>query len=352
MGSSPVPSAGTTIPTPGQPLALQPGEWQGSASATVVNFKHAGINPPAELYVQTGDLLVISVTTLPADPDTVTVAVRLLLPVGPMPGQPDGSGMAARSMGAAAGMTAAQTAAAQASVSPEGRYGPPATIQQLVTTVVNSGGTTVTVKLPLQEGFLLSVTAVGSMSNGRGETFVRCWLQQRAQAGSGISVAMMMFADYVTQYAPIGWPGGRTVFPTEGPGYIYEISVGNPAVATDWSYTNPTTVRLRISSWSALFAASGTAGNRWCQPFIKTVAGVLVWLSNPSTSVPVSTTARVSASQSQVTGFGYGTTIQVPLPAPTILMPGETIGTVTGNITTGDQWSSIVIAAEAWLDNV
>src|SRR5208337_3552615 len=88
MGSSPIPQQGTTIPTPGQPMPLGVNEWQPSGSATVVNFRHHGLDPSNYAYVQTGDQLVCTVSAMPGTADNVTFSVRLLLHAPPTPGQP------------------------------------------------------------------------------------------------------------------------------------------------------------------------------------------------------------------------------------------------------------------------
>jgi hypothetical protein len=330
MGSAPIPQQGTTIPTPGQPQPLQPGEWQPSASPTVVNFKAGHIEPPSAQYVQTGDQLVCTAASLTGNNDTVTFLVRLLLPIPPQPGQPDGSGLPAP------GMAASQRAV----------------IQQLVTTVAVVGGATATVKLALQEGFLLSVAAVGTNLLGRGILFLRCYLQQRAGLGAALTPSMLLFADYTDSKAPIGWPGGRILYPTEGPGLGQELTVGNPAAGADWLYTVPAGTRLRISSWSAVLTTSATVSNRFVQALIKTSAGAIGWQAISSQAIAASTTAQVSAAPGQYTATGILLSVTAPLPSPCILLAQEQIGTLTQNLQAADQWSSIRLLTESWLDNI
>src|SRR5271157_221803 len=350
MGSSPIPQQGTTVPTPGQPGPLAPGEWQPSASPTVVSFKHHMIEPPTAVYVQTGDTLIIDATTNITISDTLVVAARLLLPYPPQPQQPTDSVAAAVVPGA---LTAAQIAAA--AVAPAGGSPPlmpalPAYIQQFQVQVPCVYLVGATVRIPLIEGYLLSVAASATNGGTRGLTFARCWLQQRSVTATGLPAAKVLFADYPTPYAPIGWPDGRVLYPTEGPGNIVEVVIGNPSAGMDWVYLFNAQTRARISSVGAKLATSATASNRIPRIQILSTASTIVWSAAVQQAQAASLTGQFSAGPAQVQSVVDTTTLVASLPSPCILAPGETLRVSTLNIQAGDQWSNIVIVAEEWLD--
>jgi hypothetical protein len=301
-------------------------------------------------YVQTSEQLVVQVNALQGVTDTVTVSARLLLPVAPQPGQPDGSGRPAQP-GAVltAAQLAAQAAAGGGAAAPH-VAAQPAYIQQLQLTVPVTGGTPATVKLPLQEGYLLSVAASSATATGRGSTFVRCWLQQRGATGASIAPAMVLFADYTTQTAPIGWPPGRVLYPTEGTGLALELNPSNPSAGTDWSYQVPTSTRMRIESIGAKLVTSSTAGARVVHVYVLSGGGRGAWSCAVQQSIPASTTAQFSAAPGQFSSVVDTVSINGPLPSPMILTSSSTIGVSTSNIQAGDQWSNIVLLTEQWID--
>ena len=62
---------------------MQPGEWQGSASPTSVNFSSQHIQPPSALYIQTGEILSVSLNSDGGLSEIITISLRLLLPNHP-----------------------------------------------------------------------------------------------------------------------------------------------------------------------------------------------------------------------------------------------------------------------------
>jgi hypothetical protein len=352
MGSSPIPSAGTVIPTPGQPLPLQPGEWQGSASPTVVSFAKYDVNPPSLVYVQAGEQIVVNVNAAGNVADTVTVSARLLLPEPPHTGQPDGSGGPPPPSGAPSGAAITGQPAAPAAGPHRHSRGPTAVVEQLQITVPVVGGTPSTVSLALPEGFLLSVVAIGTTTPNRGTTFARIWLQQRPGPQGTIAPAMILVADYVTTTAPVGWPGGRFSTPTEGPGVLQEILVSQPAAGQDWRFIIPPNGRWRIQSANAIFVASGVTATRIPRIQLFGYAGLILWWAGPQQSIAAGQSVSVSASSAQVTTLIDPSSVLLPLPSPCFLAANEYIQTSTMGMQAGDQWSAIVLVVETWLDKI
>jgi hypothetical protein len=346
------PYAGGAFPTPGQPLPLGPDEWQPSHSPTVVTFGHRGIDPPSAGYIQAGDLLVCNVCALATFADTVTLTVRLLLPEAPLPGQPDGSGFGdiPTPVPTADQLLGGTNVAAVQQV--QEIVAKPATVQQLVMQVAVAAGAQQTVSLGLPEGYLLSVAVSSSTATKRGATFVRAWVQHGSIGGAGIHPAMLLLADYVTQFASIGWPLGRVLYPTEGPGIGVDVAVGSPGAGADWTVAVPAASRWRVSSWSAQLVTSAAVATRIPRVVILSTGAVIVWQSAPQQGVPASQTVVVSSSPTQVQSVVDTNTLNLPLPSPCILFPGQTLKVVTAAIQAADQWSSIVIATEQWSDAI
>ena len=352
MGSSPIPSAGTVIPTPGQPRPMQPGEWQGSASPTVVSFEKYDVNPPSFVYIGPGEQLVVNVNAIPFYGETITVCARLLLPEPPRTGQPDGTG------GPPPPSSAPPSSAITGQPAPAGsgphphRRGPAAVIEQLQLIIPVTGGTPATGVLTLPEGYLLSVAAISANTPNLGTVFVRAFLQQRAGPGGAIQPAMILFAGYCTKFQPIGWPGGRFAYPAEGPGSVQETIVAQPAAGADWSYTFPAIGRYRVQQMCATFVTSAAAGNRIPRIQVFGYSGVVTWWAGPQAFVVPSASVKVNAASTCITTTVDGSSIHLPLPSPLIMGSGEILQVSTTGLQAGDQWSSIVLTIEQWVDKI
>ena len=345
------PYAGAAYPTPGQPMPLGPEEWQPSHSPTDVTFAHHAVDPPAVGYVQNGDQLVVNASTLPGSGDTVTVFVRLLLPVAPMPGQPDGSGFGNMPlpMPSASAVNAGWGTPVVPALNVVAR---PATVQALVMQVVVGGASSQTASLALPEGYILSLAVCATSATKRGMVFVRAWVQQRNAGGGGIQPAMMLLADYVTTTAPVGWPMGRVLYPTDGPGGGFPVNIANPAAGADWTFLVQAHQRVRLSSLTATFVASASVATRIPHIQILSSSGTVVWRAAPQATIVASQTVLLSAASTQVQSVIDTGCLNWPLPTPCVLMPGESLQTITAAIQAGDQWSVIWLTTEQWVDAI
>lgn len=322
---------GAFVTPPGQPGPLQPGEFSSISRPNVVTFGFEGIGPPSSLYIQRDDQLAIEAYTALPTNDTVTIIARLLLPVAPTPGQPASGADLMAPAPPTQGSTIVQ-------------------IQAQLIPVQNSGA--VKAIVPLAEGYLLSVAASSLSATSRGDTFVRAWITRPPIVSGNPSGAEVLFGDYVAQFAPVGWPFGRAVHPTEGPGELTSMSVGNPAAGSDWSLVVPNNNRWRIQSWNAQLVTAAAVANRIVRAQIKNTAGVVVWQAAPSAVIPASQTVQVCASDVSALSVADPGTISLPLPAPTMLLTNMSLGVSTTALQAGDQWSSIRVMTETWIDLV
>ncbi len=318
--------------TPGQPGPMRHGEFQSASIPNVVSFGFQGISPPSPLYVQRDDTLFLELISAVGFSDLINFTTRLMLPQPSVAGQPDRPGA------------------------------PPSELTLGGNTIVtiqnalkgNGLGTLVLLQVPLTEGYLLSCGAIGGTgaNSQRGIDFVRAFIARGAPVSPTPFTTWTLFADYVTAAQPVGWPGGRQVYPTEGAGAIVNTNPANPAAGADFTITMPTNGRVRVSTLNAQLVTSATVINRIVRVQIKNGLGNLVYQAPPQQVIPASTTAQVTFAPGQITSVVDVTTVNVPLPGPVVLGGGFTLGTSTTNLQIGDQWSNISLSSEQWLDAV
>lgn len=323
---------GTGFPflNPQQPATgADPGFISGSIPK-IVSFGFKEVTPPSPLYIQRDDVLLVQVISSVAD--TVLIGGRMLLPYGPLSGQPDAPG--------------------QGLAEPSVKLG---YIQQLnfgVPILAGQVNTSVFQNFTMQEGYLLSILATALTTATRGSVFVRASIN-RSQLTSGAAnqgSEQILFADYATARQGPAWPQGRILFPTEGPGNILTPVVGNPAAGADLSFSVPTNQRWRLASFAALYTIANAGVARIIRVLLKNAAGAVVWQASAQQSGAVNTAPVVSAAPGQFTSVVDTTSINLPLPAPCLLGPGYTVATSTLNINATDQYSTINVSLESWED--
>lgn len=331
MGSSVI------LPSPGQPAIGADPSFRSGAIPNVVSFGFEKIDPPASLYIQRDDVLVFQAVTQSAQ-ESVSFTVRLLLPLNPQPGQPDKLPPSA--------------------TDPRGFIGPGYIQTSQRTIVLNAPLVLSSLQVPLTEGYLLSVSVVGGNSTQRGNTFVRAFINRGNFSAISPNVVATLVADYVTQFAPVGWPGGRFVSPTEGPGAYESYAPANPAAGADFTVASGSPGRVRLVFLQATFTASAAVANR-------VISFQFLPLPPLTRNYSVQDTAAVVASQvvqyniapgsSNVRGAGAGTAanpiiVTLPMPSPATAVPQAQVKSVTGAIQAADQWSGIQVVTEEWFD--
>jgi hypothetical protein len=318
------------LPPPGQPKRGPDPTFKSAAIPNVVSFGFDHVSPPSPLYVQRDDVINLQMITSQAG-EIVDFNIRFLLPYPPQPGQPDVHGAQPAEVTQVAG-------------------------GYLVTynfSILQSGAlrTAQNQNVQMTEGYLLSVAATARTATFPGQTFARVTLNRFRTTGSPSTAALPLIQSYVTIGTVYGWPGGTLKLISEGPGWLHSIQVANPAAGADWTFTEPANSRVRLQSLRALLTTSATAANRNIQ--LQITDGVnTVWIASAPASVLASTTQQFTAVGTN-SPTGVVTTIFAVVVPPALLLPGAwTIATVTANIQAGDQWSSIWLGVEEWLDGI
>lgn len=325
MGSS------SLLPPPGQPKQGPDPAFRSAALPNIVTFGLEGIAPPSPLYIQRDDQLVIAAVTNIAGGETVTINGRVLLAPFPRGGQPDNP---------TAGDPTQQPQSSNIIEPMSNAFALTTPYQSFIKVI------------PLTEGYLLGLTCVTQNAQTRGQTFVRGYINRGITGLAATGASQVLFSDYVTTAHPTGWPNGRTVHGTEGPGNIRVIVVGNPAAGADWSQIVTLGARWRISSVNALLTTSAAVANRLPQIRLRHLSNT-IWLGPPSQLVPASTAANVSSGPNSVSSATVPTLVNCALPDfPILAGSGATtdISSVTVNIQAADQWSNIALEIEEWLD--
>jgi len=299
----------TTPTNPGQPGPMQPSDYTPAASSQVVSWQLRRLPPPSSLYVTVDDVLRVAAATSQAN-EVVTVSYRLIRAA-------DG-----------------KLVYGQLTIAPANTR---------VLKVVDN---------PLAEGFLLSVSCKAAVATTRGQTFVRLFLNPKI-LGPG-QPGFMFMADYVTTAMAPGFPNGRTIAPSEGPGWMRAISVGLPGAGNDWILNVPTNTRWRLQGVRAALQADATVGNRNVT-LVANSSGFLAWQA----LAPAAQVAGQGITYSWAPGLftGVSTTYGIAataIPYGHILTSANTdsVQTVTLGMDVGDQWQGIIVSVEELLDNV
>lgn len=269
-----------------------------------VRFLSRGVQPPSQVYVATGDDIVVACASSAAN-ESVIFSYRLL--------RADGL------------IILGQFAVRPAS-------------NRLVTTYQES----------LAEGFLLSVSCRATVASTRGVTFVRVSLTDPA-LGNG-QPSYVLFADYVTNQMSPAHPNGRVLAPTEGPGNIRAVIAGSPPAGTDCQIAVPTNARQRILSFFCSLTTGAVAGNR--QPLIQlSSAGVGVFTAPFNAVVVAGTFVQMTAAPASQNVPAAGGFLFAPVPVNFVLQPAGVIATLTNGILAADQYANVQMLVEEWLDD-
>lgn len=320
MGSSVI------LPAPGQPTEGPDPHFSTGAVPNLVDFGFHAIDPPSTLYIQRNDVLNVEViTNQPLE--TVRICTRLLLPVMPLPGQPDTGTPVFQATPQRGGTNIVE---GQSNIAPTALR----TAQFL--------------NIPLMEAFLLSVNAFSTVATTRGQTFCQVILQR---AGGGSGASQTLFADYVTLNKNLSFPGGRALNPIESNGWSHSVQVPNPAAGADWTLTVLPGQRFSPKSFLAFFTASATVATRQVNVIIDDGVNA-VWQDDIATGFTASQSGAVAGAQTLATAGVFVTEQFVLIPPGIFLEPGWRMRTSTTGIQAGDQWSSIWFAMEEWFDLV
>lgn len=276
-----------------------------SGPANTVKFKLTGVDPPSRVYIGRDDQLLINTMSALAG-EIVIVNYRIMLPDGTI-----------------------------------------STNQQriLLPTAYN-----IPVAPPFfsaSEGFLLSVGAYCLSATFRGQTFVRIGIVRAGQSLQ--NTAEMLLADYVTTNTPIGWPDGRIISSSEGPGNLKTTTVANPGAGLDWTYTGNANTRWKVRHINAQLVTSAAVANR--NPrllFFDSITGRLKLV--PSTNdQAASLTEDYSIGPANVAGTVAALANVWSVGTEDVMRDTSQIQSSTANIQAADQWQNIHVLVEEWL---
>lgn len=298
------------VTTPsGQPAPKQSSDYTPAGPAHLVTWQVKRVVPPSPLYVDVDDKLNVGVASFWTN-EVVTVNYRLLR--------------------AADGVI----------------------VRGQFTVTAPTPYTLSTKQQQLAEGYLLSVSCKAALGATRGQTFVRLFIGAGSY-GAG-QPAYMLMSDYVTTAMAPAFPNGRQVSPIEGPGWVHTYSAA-PAAGADFVMTAPSNSRLRVINVNGVLATSAAVATR--APHLQLF---------PTTDNNSITATPATLAASLTVGYVWGpglskyndgvTRISDGLPDGWIIMGGQagfnSVGSVTGNLQVGDQWSHVYMTVEEWLDNV
>jgi hypothetical protein len=179
-----------------------------------------------------------------------------------------------------------------------------------------------TFKLP--EGFLLSIEfSTNSTTVPRGALFVVAAIA--TGANSSVIAPQLIIADYVANFSPIGFPGGRQISSVEGPGCPTSVPPQAPGVSLGVLITVPTGARWRVQGITWFYTTDAAAGNRFPGVQIFDSLSNPIWLASVFAGIPSSTIAEISAGPCGAWGAGPNNQQILPLPDNLVLQAGAQI---------------------------
>lgn len=319
----------TNLLKPGQPDPKMDPNFRSGSFPALVTFGFKGIDPPAALYIQRDDVLLLQAASSIVG-EVVKFNGRLLLAPLPRGGQPDVSAVGPLPLDLLSSNVVE-------------------VIEESIT--LTNQRVPVSVQRALSEGYLLSLAAIASPggATGRGQTFARAAIVRSGTQFA--SIRQVLLSDYVIANHPAGWPGGRVLAPEEGPGFRISRQQANPAAGADWVFTCQANQRFNLVSLSAVLTASATVANRQVELIVDDSVDIL-WRTSATANVTAGQVVTFSACPVN-TSAGVITTDQTLVyPPGLILAPTWRIRTLTTGIQAGDQWSAIFLNLEEQLVSV
>lgn len=295
-------SIGTTAAL-NSPPALPERDVKNLRGGHEVQFNVTSVGPPSNLYIGVDDLLNITLAGLTAA--SVLLEMRILTTQGIV------------------------------------------IIDEELLTAPNSR-TPATKQFRLPEGFILSISLQSqSAALARGTLYATIGLI-RSQ-GPAVTYTYNLAQGYIGLLSPLYWPNPRTDTPTNSAGLPAGLAQAAPAVGSDWTYTPATLLRQRVQSIAAALTTSAVVANR--QVTIQVLNGANIIYQAPAPSVQA---ASLTVTYSFVPGLSsiavLGGLVVLPLPPGLIINSTMSVRTVTGAIDVGDQWSTIKVGTEDWID--
>jgi hypothetical protein len=289
----------------GQPAPMQDGDFTPAARNQEVHFATCEIDPPSQNYIDVDDVFVLSYLPFGTENSGPTCNLRILRPKG-------------------------QIELVQ--------FQAPAT----------SGNSLASVTVRTREGYLLSAEVTTGALGGTG-WFEYVMLAIRRGGSAVVNEQRLLIADYISPNVGVGWPERPTQRPAAGPGAIASLAVGNPSAGADWVFTNASTQRFLCNFVCATLAAANSGSARTVTLQISDGANNMALIDCPTTQA-INTTVTYSGMSGGFSGGTAGLHLYWPLPTSVMIGTNWKIGTITGGIQAGDQWSAIRLGGLLWAD--
>lgn len=267
----------------------------------LISFLTKDVQPPSPLYIQRDDAILIRSTAAAASL-TAVVRARMLEPNGHIK----------------------------------------ETEVQIVTSPTI--GLSVNTLITLEEGFLLSITAIPTGILTIPGLFNISAFVVRGQ-NSLQEVVQTLFAGYLSAEVCVGWPSTPPRHPQEGPGQPINNTVGNPAAGSDWSLAMANGIAMRLMCGFFRLVTSAAAGNRTVDIIVTDGVNTIVRIPS-NLLIPASTTQLYSIAPGAQLFNVAGQPVVLPFPTGLRFPPIWTIGTLTTGILAGDQFSQIAMGIE------
>lgn len=215
---------------------------------------------------------------------------------------------------------------------------------------VPNAGVLATKDIQLTEGFLLGVTIKDLTGSAvRGNVFITAQLMRGSSQSN--RTTKLLFADYAVANQPTGYPFGRTTQSIDGRGSVVFSAFG-PALAGAEALIGTTAVGQRYSLHMAslTFVASATVANRIPEIRLLRNGVSVMWRIPYPGTITAGQTFNITLMSGGPSPVIVGSDAILPLPQPTILLPADTIQTVTAGIQAGDQYTVVNHSGEAWVN--
>lgn len=338
------------LPLTGQPVKLAADEYSGGSTPNVVSFGFKEVAPPSDVYIQVTDTMVLIGNTTLGGGDTLTLSIRLLLPFPPSPGQPgDTIDAEIIALGSAGKATPAQVRIATQREYYAEKVGP-GYIQVLTAQLpIPTPGASVSLKIPLAEGYLLSAAIQASNATSFGQTYATLYIGRGTPIAGLPPAALLLIADYPTNLIPVGWPPIGIRQTAQGQGTISTLTPANPGAGVELVVTFQTGLRTLVHSLRFTLATSATVATRTVEVAQLDSAGNFL----------TGTISTLDQTASQTLAYTFALDIgqasdsnaaRVTAPLPSVFGIGAAkIQTNIINFQAGDTIQSITLQIETWV---
>jgi hypothetical protein len=202
---------------------------------------------------------------------------------------------------------------------------------------------------PVSEGFLISLS-VSALNSGLADQ--SCFVAVGLQTGpnAGLPPHTLLAHGYVSNLNTIEWPPvvSRVVASSGGQTFTAQsISIPAPAVSSEIRFTVPAGTTYTLKAFRFIFTTGGGAGTRQPGTYIDDGANQL-FVGDGAFFQQQLTTVHYAAGSGTIARSGGVNIIMCDLPYDLPVTAGYTVGTLTGNLQAGDQFSASNLLVLKW----